>query len=437
MKSLALGLLALILFIAPAHAFKIERVVSAGGIEAWLVEEHAVPLIAVQVGFKAGAAVEPANRQGLATMLAGLLDEGAGELDSLSFRKRLEDKAIRMGFGASRDDFTGSLATLAENRDEAFNLFRLALTAPRFDDEPIVRIRSQLQAVLVRESEDPDDIAAKMWFAEAFGAHPYAHPSNGTIESLEAITREDLKSYLSRFLSRDRMKIAVVGAIDAKTLRPLLDKTFGQLPKAGASVDVPETTVSGTSAIGVVQRDNPQSVVIFGGPGLKRHDPDFFPAYVLNYIFGGGGFASRLTQEVREKRGLVYSVYTYLAPMDRAGLLLGGLATENATVKESIGLVQTEMKRVLKEGVSDDDLKNAKTYLTGSYPLRFSSNAKIADELVGIQLEDLGIDYVEKRNGFIEAVTRDDLKRVAPRFLDPSRLVITVVGKPQGLKPTH
>ncbi len=228
----ALLVLGLLLFAAlPARALDIKRVVSADGIEAWLVEEHAVPVIAVEVGFKVGAASDPVGKEGLATMLAGLLDEGAGKLDSLAFRKRLDDRAIQLAFSSGRDTFSASLSTLSQNRDEAFRLLHLALTEPRFDDEPITRIRSQLMARLARQEEDPEEVAAISWFAAAFKGHPYGRPVDGTAKSLSAITREDLQEFLANNLARDRMKIAVVGDIDAAELSRVLDRTFSALAR--------------------------------------------------------------------------------------------------------------------------------------------------------------------------------------------------------------
>jgi zinc protease len=276
-------------------------------------------------------------------------------------------------------------------------------------------------------------VASRRWFAAAFGDHPYGRWPHGNKASIDAIQVSDLKAFVHRQFARDRLYVAVVGDIDAKTLGHLLDKTFGALPKTSAPDDVKplEPNHGGTP---IVERiPNPQSVVFFGNKGVLRPEPDFYPAYVLNYIMGGGGFASRLTHEIREKRGLVYSVETALSPLDYSGLMLGELATENKTVKESIGLVKSELKKVLKDGVSAQELADAKTFLTGSYPLRFSTNAKIAAELVGIQLQHLGIDYVNKRNGLIEAVTLADLKRVAPRIYDPDHLIVVVVGDPGGL----
>jgi zinc protease len=178
----------------------------------------------------------------------------------------------------------------------------------------------------------------------------------------------------------------------------------------------------------------PQSVVTFGQPGPKRKDEDFIPSYILNYIIGGGGFASTLMTEVREKRGLAYSVYTYLYPLQHTGIMLGGVATKNEAVKESIDVIKGELTRIAANGPSAEELDNAKRYLTGSYALRFDSSPKIADILLWLQLEDLGIDYIDKRNSMIDAVTMDDIKRVA-KLIKPDDLVITVVGQPEGLAP--
>ena len=427
------GLAVVLLAVVPARAMDIQRVVSSGGVEAWLVENHAVPMIAVELGFHGGSRNEAAGKEGTATMMAGLLDEGAGPYDSLAFQRKLEAHAIAIDFDAGRDTVTGSLRTLTAHRDEAFDMLRLALTEPRFDDEPVARVRGQMHSLILRQNEDPDDVAVKAWFETMYPGHAYARPTLGTDASVDAIAVGDLKSFLAHRLARDQLKITVVGDIDAATLKGLLDKTFGKLPAKADPDSVPEVSAPAKSKRVVIKKDNPQTVVVFGGAGLKRDDPEFYAATVLNYILGGAGFASRLTEEVREKRGLAYSVYTSLMPLDHSGAFIGSVGTENGHVKESLAIIEKEIAKLLAEGATAEELKNAKTYLTGSYPLRFDTSGKIAQELVGIQLEDLGIDYVNKRNALIEAVTLDDLKRVAPRFLQPDRLIETIVGEPKGL----
>ncbi|HJP35372.1 MAG TPA: pitrilysin family protein [Gammaproteobacteria bacterium] len=414
----------------------IERVVSPGGIEAWLVEESAVPVIAVEIGFAGGARLDPPGKEGLANMLSGLLDEGAGELDSQAFQTRLEDLSIRLRFNVGLDGFYGGVRTRTETRDEAFDLLRLALTQPRFDEEPVERIRAQLLVSLNRDKTQPNAIARRKWFETAFGEHPYARPVKGTPESLTTIADLDLRAYAKSMLGQGNLKIAVVGDIDAKALATLLDKTFGALIEESAPVDIQPVEVLTTGETFVVEREQPQSIVFFGGPGILIDDSDFFPAYVMNYILGGGGFASRLTEEVREKRGLAYGVSTYFNPYEFGGIFVGTVATDNDRIAESLGIIKSEVARLRDEGVTEEELVNAKTYLTGSFPLHFDSNSKIANQLVGYQLIGRGIDYINTRNSKIEAVISEDIARVAKRLLDPDALTVVIVGKPNGVEQT-
>ncbi|MBI1262039.1 MAG: insulinase family protein [Rhizobiales bacterium] len=437
----AIALSVMLGFAAPAAAMKIEKVVSPGGIEAWLVEEDQVPVIVMQVAWQGGSAYDPKGKEGLANMVTALLDEGAGEMDSQTFQKKLDDIAVQMSFSEGRDTFSGSLKTLADKRDEAFALFAAAITQPRFDKDPVERIRGQIAVRLARNLEDPDWIASNAWNHAAYGDHPYAHPRDGMPASLARITRQDLMEFTQNVFARDDMKIAVVGPIKPEELGKLLDSTFGGLPEVADLPEIPEVTMPTKAQTIVIKRDFPQSVALFGMEGIKRDDPDFIPAFVMNYVLGGGGFSSRLTEEVREKRGLAYSVGTNLNPLDHAASIVGSVGTQNARMGQSLAVIKAELARMAKDGLSEKELADAKTFLTGSYPLRFASNDDIASQLLGIQIENLGIDYVDKRNGLIEAVTQADTARVAARLLKPDIMIVTVVGqpdlsvKPEGMAP--
>lgn len=420
--------------IAPAHAMQIQKVVSPKGIDAWLVEEHTLPLLAIQFGFEGGSAQDPAGKDGLAYFTSGMLDEGAGEIDSQAFQEKLEDLAIEMSFDATRDVMTGGLKTLTKNKDEAFHLLRLALTEPRMDPDAIERVREQIFASIKTENEDPEHVAGNAFFAQVFAGHPYGAPTKGSLDAARSINQADLKGYVKRNFARDNLHVAVVGDISAPELASALDAIFGGLPEKADLTPVPEAVWHPTTPSQVIPMNVPQSVVSFGQPGPKRKDKDFIAAYILNYIIGGGGFASTLMSEVREKRGLAYSVYTYLYPLQRAGMILGGVATKNDAVKESIDVIKQELARIAATGPTPEELDNAKRYLTGSYALRFSSSPKIADILLWLQIEGLGIDYIDKRDQMIDAVTMDDVKRVS-KLLKPDDLVITIVGQPEGLLP--
>lgn len=426
---LLVGVFALV----PARAIEIQRVVSPGGVEAWLVEDHTNPIIAVRFAFDGGAALDPDGREGLAEMVSSLLDEGAGDLDSQAFQRRLEDLAVRLRFDAGRDTFGGHLKTLTKNRDAAFDLLRLALTAPRFDDEPVARIRNQILAGLRRELENPSTIASRTLLRALFPDHPYGRPVGGTPESIAAITTGGLKRFVEKRLARANVAIGVVGDITPKVLAGLLDSTFGGLPERAAPGRVAETKPALSNELIVVTKPVPQSAIVFGQEGIKRDDPDFYAAYVMNYVLGGGGFTSRLYGEVREKRGLAYSVYSSLYPLDHAALILGGAGTANARVAETLSVVREEWRRLAAGGLTEKELADAKTYLTGSFPLRFTSSGRIASMLVGMQRDNLGIDYLERRNSYIEAVSLDDVNRVARRILHADRLIVVVVGEPDGV----
>ena len=414
-------------------ASKVERVVSPDGIEAYLINEPSIPFLSLALHFKGGSALDPAGKEGLGYMVSGLLDEGAGDLDSQTFRTELEDRAIRLSFDAARDSFTGQLKTLTEHRERAFEMLRLALVEPRFDLEPVERIRNQIQADLRRRSEDPDYLVSLTWFETALPGHPYGRPERGTVESLATITTDDLRQFVRERFAKDNLIVGVAGDVTAAELGPLLDLAFGDLPDASAPVEVADAEpVAGGTVI--MRRSVPQSRVLFGQDGLTRDDPDFYAAYVANHLLGGGGFTSRLTEEVREKRGLAYSVYSYLYPLDHAPLWFGGVGTANAAVDESIRLIRKEIARMAAGDIDAAELADAKTYLTGSFPLRLTSNDQIASLLVSMQVDDLGIDYLEKRNGYIEAVTLEDVRRVAKRLYHPERLLVVVVGDPDGLE---
>jgi zinc protease len=430
----AAALTLLLLAILPANAMKIQKVTSKKGIEAWLVEDHSRPILSLQFAFTGGAAQDPDGKAGVATFVSGMLDEGSGNLNSEAFQKRMEDLAAKMSVNATHDYIAVSFQTLTENRDASLELLHMALTSPHFTADDAERIREQLIGNLRVEEKDPDKVASLEWFKLAFGSHPYGRPTNGTPESVERITADDLHSYVKRIFARDNLKIAVVGDIDAATLGTVLDRVFADLPAKSDRKPCPDVSWQNASKQRIMQMPNPQSVVQFGFQGLKRRDPDFIPAYILNYVVGGGGFSSKLMQEVREKRGLAYSVYTYLYPLEHAGIFAGGVATENKGVGQSLDLIKAELERASREGLTPEELRTAKDYLIGSFALRFDTSGKIAAQLLAIQLDDLGIDYIDRRNSEIEAVTVADIKRVAKRLLEPKNLIVTVVGEPEGIK---
>lgn len=417
---------------SPARAIPIERVTSPLGIEIWLVREATVPLINLQFAFAGGAAQDPADKPGVGNLVSSLLDEGAGDLDSNAFQERLESRAIELRFEVGRDILQGSLRTLKENREEATELLRLALNAPRFDQQAVERVRGQILSGLRRETTNPNNIASRRWWEAAFPDHPYGRKVNGTLESVPRITADDLRAYAKRVFARDQLKIAMVGDIDAATAGAMVDRVFGAMPARADLRPVPEIRPQALGQRIVVDLDVPQAVVTFGRVGIARKDPDFMAAYIVNYILGGGTFSSRLYREVREKRGLAYSINDSLLWLKSTALMIGGTATRADRTAETLEIIESEIKRLADNGPTEEELRKAKSYLKGSYALNLDTSGKIAGALLQIQIDELGIDYIDRRDALIDAVTLEDAKRVAKRLLD-SKMLVTVVGRPEGV----
>ncbi len=421
----------------PARAeINIQEVTSPSGLEAWLVEEQSIPFLALELRFQGGAGLDAPGKRGAINLMTALLEEGAGEMSSQDFAIAVESLAAEFRFSVNDDSLSISAKMLTENRDAAVALLREALVAPRFDQEAIDRVRAQVVSSIQSDAKDPDAIASQTFQALAFGEHPYGTVKDGTVESVTALTRDDLVEAKGRVLARDRLFVSAVGDISADDLAALLDTLLTDLPAEGAPMP-PHVEYALDGGITVVDFDTPQSVISFGQSGMTRDDPDFFPAYVMMQILGGGGFSSRLMEEVREKRGLTYGIGAYLYPMDLAEMIVGSVSTVNSRVGETVQVVQAEWERLAADGVTAEELDRAQTYLTGAYPLRFDGNGRIANILVGMQMDGLSTDYILTRNDKIRAVTVDDIKRVASERILPEQLHFVVVGQPEGLNPTN
>jgi zinc protease len=420
---------------AAVAATDIQVVESPGGLKAWLVEEPSIPFVALELRFKGGGSLDAEGKRGATNLMSGLLEEGAADMDAQAFSEAREALAASYSYRTYDDSVSISAQFLNENRDAAVDLLRASLVEPSFDEISVERVRQQVLSGLRSDATDPDEIVTRAFDKTVFGDHPYGSDLAGTIESVTALTRQDVIDAWKGALARDRVYIAAAGDISAEELGALMDELLGDLPETGAPLPG-RVEVETSAGVEVVPFDTPQSVAMFGHRGMTRDDPDFFAAYVLNTIFGGGGFEARLMDEVREKRGLTYGVYSYLAPMDHAELFLGRVASANDKIGEAIDVIREEWRKIATEGVTEAELDRAKTYLTGAYPLRFDGNAPIAKILVGMQMDGLTPDYVNTRNDKIEAVTKADVDRVAAELLKPEELLFVVVGQPEGIETT-
>ncbi len=436
MKALRLALAALVVTFmqaVAAHAVDIKEITSPGGIKAWIVSDSTIPIIAMNFSFRGGTANDPADKVGRAYFLSGMLDEGAGDLPSEAFQERMSELAVRMSFDAEREYFEGSFQTLSENRDAAFELLRKAVAEPRFDTVPMNKVRGQILVGIKSDSENPSRIASEALLKTMLASHPYANDRKGTVETINAMTPDDLRDAWKATFARDRLLVGMVGDISEEEAGKMLDKVFGGLPESAGPVSVPDVQWPEKGSITIVERDIPQSVMTFAMPGILRSDPDFIAAYVMNFVLGDGGFGSRLMEEIREKRGLTYGIYTGLVTWDNGGLVIGSVSTQNSRAGETLDVLRAELTKMATDGPTQGELDEAKTYITGSYPLRYDSSGKIAQQLLAIQQENLGIDYVNKRNDLVNAVTLEDAKRVAKRLIQPDALTISIVGRPEGI----
>ncbi len=427
---------ALIVFAVPVHAeMKIQEVTSPGGITAWLVEDHGIPFTALEIQFRGGTSLDAPGKRGATNLMTALIEEGADDRDSRAFAEARDDLAAQFTFDSGTDSVSVSARFLTENRDQGVALLRSALVNPRFDQVAVDRVREQVLSGLRADEKDPETIAPQILDRLAFGDHPYASSGNGTIDSVTVLTRDDIVAAHAGALARDRIYVAATGDITAAELGAVLDKLLGDLPETGVPLPADADWLL-KPGVTVQDFPTPQSVVFFGHQGITRDDPDFFAAFILNEVLGGGRFSARLMTEVREKRGLTYGIGTYLVAMDQAELVLGQFSASNDKVAQAIEVTRAEWAKIATEGITEEELATTKTFLTGSYPLRFDGNGPIANILVGMQMEGLPIDYAVTRNAKVEAVTMADVKRVAARLFQPDQLHFVVVGQPTGVTTT-
>jgi zinc protease len=424
---------AFVVIALPAQAeMQIKEVVSPGGITAWLVEDHNIPFTALEIQFRGGTSLDAPGKRGSVNLMTALIEEGAGDMDSRAFAEARDALAADFSFDSGTDSVGVSARFLTENRDQAITLLREALVNPRFDQSAIDRVREQVLSNIRSDEKDPDALASNTLDRLAFGDHPYGSDGNGTIETVTALTRDDILAAHKGALARDRIYVAAAGDITAAELGPLLDRLFADLPATGSPLPTRAPWLL-EGGVTVIDFPTPQSTVLFGHVGIPRDDPDFFSAFILNEALGGGRFTARLMSEIREKRGLTYGIGSYLVGLDQAESYLGQFSASNDKVAEAIKVLRAEWAKIATDGLTEEELATTKTYLTGSYPLRFDGNGNIASILVGMQMDDLPIDYPVTRNAKIEAVTMDDIRRVAKRLYLPDALHFVVVGQPTGL----
>lgn len=442
MKILTYFFIAFLIVCAPVHAkdtssnkvLDIKEVTSKNGIKAWLVEDHSLPIIAVQFSFKgAGSIQDGEDKQGVAQLLSNTMDEGAGDLKSQDFQKALSDHSITLYFKSNRDNFGGQLKTLKRHREKAFELLKLALTSPRFDKEPVERMRQANISRIKSSMGDPNWINARVFNDVAFQGHPYALNSGGTLTTLKNITVDDLKNHKKNWLTKDRLVIGVTGDITKEELSIVLDNVFEGLPNTGKENLVKKFDLQNTGKAYIYNKDIPQTIISAALPSFDQNNPDYDALKVMNYIYGSGGFGSRLMAEAREKQGLTYGIYSSLIMQDYLSAVDISTSTKNKSAKEIIDIIKNEMKILNDKKISAQELQDAQSYITGSMPLSLTSTDKVSSILLSLQLDGRPINYLDGYVERINNVTIQDIQKVSKRVLNPDKLVTILVGKPENL----
>ena len=427
----------LILLIKPLYAeLNIQELTSQNGTKFWLAQEKSIPFVSLEIRFRGGTSMDDNKTRGAVSFMTAMLEEGAGELDAQAFSKARDSIAASFNFDVSRDNLSVSARFLSDTREEAIQLLKQALTTPRFDKEAMERVRKQIISIIASNQKNQNKIAQSKLYELTFPDHIYSSSGLGSTDKITLLNGNDLRQAHKVAITRDRISVSIVGDISEIQAIEMLDELLENLPNSSKLLP---KRVRANLDLGTVLVDypSPQSVAFFTFKGISRTDQDFFAAFVMNHILGGGGFNSRLMKKIREERGLTYSVNTSLAQYDHAELYLGMFQSSNDKISEAIGILKKEIALLANNGVNQEELEEAKKFLIGAYPLRFDGNVRIANILAGMQFMGLDKEYIKLRNVMVSGVTSEDVARVAKRLLSSKEFTLVVVGKPEGLKASH
>ncbi len=431
----------ILFFISQAHALEVRREIAPGRLTVLQVERHNLPVVRITLLIKASPLNEPADKAGVAYLTSKLLDEGTARRSSSDISSEVEFLGASLDASANSDFSSLSLSVLKKDIEKGFDLFSDVLLNPSFKQEELARKKELLKGVLRQKEEDPAFVAEKTFIKEVFGSHPYGRLVEGSIESIDKITRDDIvRFYRSNYLP-DNAILSVVGDLTPRELDSLLQKYLSGWSKrqhAPVAGGTSESTASGTATPAggktvLVNKDITQATIILGGLGISRSNPDYYAAQVMNYILGGGGFASRLMKTVRDEMGLTYSINSAFIGNKEPGQFEVEVQTKNESSGAVINEIVKEMRLIQREPVTDQELSDAKAYLTGSFPRRLETSRRIADFLAARQFYNLGDDYIEKYPEYINKVTKEDIMRVAAKYLTPADYKLVIVGNEKKL----
>ena len=419
----------LLIFSYSSYALDVKREVLENGLVLMVVERHNLPVVRVAVGIDAGSLNEPADKAGLANIVAALLTEGTAGRTARQISEEIEFVGGDIGASGGVDYITVGLSVLKKDMDLGFDLLSDIILNPVFPEDEINKKKERIKGGLKASEEDPRFVASKNFRKAVFGDHPYGRLVTGTAVTIDRITRQDIVSFHSRYYVPGNSIMVVVGDVTGDEVKGLIDKYFGKWRGGKTSPPAlpPLNAVKQRKTI-TINRDLAQATVILGHIGVKRDNPDYYALSVMNYILGGGGFASRLMQNIREDRGLVYDIYSYFAADRYGGSFQVVLQTKNESANTAISEVLREINSIRNNPVSDAELSDAASFLTGSFPMRIETSDRIARFLVAVEYYGLGADYIDRYPGYINSVTKEDILRVAEKYLDPENFILVVVG---------
>ena len=410
---------------------------SASGAKVLFVENHDIPMLDVAVSFPAGSSYDSAEKSGLAGLTHHMLDAGSEGLNEDEISRGMADIGAQFGGGFDQDRASISLRTLSnpEIRDKALGIMAQVLQHPVFPDGILEREKARVIASLKEAETKPESIAEKTFQKAVYGAHPYALPVSGEVGGVETVTMQDTKNFYLEHYSADGAVVAIMGDVSRADAEAIAQRLTARLPGLPAGrTPAPDVVMKIQATERRISHPASQSHILVGAPGMSRTDPDYYPLYVGNYILGGGGFVSRLMDEIREKKGLAYSVYSYFIPLKQPGAFQIGLQTKKEQADEALQLVRSTLTQFIAKGPTEKELVAAKQNIIGGFPLRIDSNRKILDYLSIIGFYDLPLTYLDNYTRNIERVSVAQIRDAFRRHIDPKAMATVIVGAPEEAK---
>ncbi len=399
------------------------------GIKFWLIEDKSLPLVSVSFLFKGGSSLDPVGKEGVTNLMTSLLDEGSDNFSPSEFKLAMRENGVKISYSAGKEKINGTFQVVKSQIQEGFWLLYESLNKPIFQSDKINEVKSQIEASIKIDQSNISTIASDKFNDFFFINNKLGKAVKGNLDSLSKIKRSDILKSFKKSITKNNLVIGIAGDISSELAKKYIDYVFGNLP-INNSIKPISKIPNLRNGVEIFEIDTPQTTVVFGQIGLSRNNKDYFSARIANYILGGGGFQSRLYKEIRERNGLVYSIYSYLLPFERTGIIIGGFQTRNANVKNTIQKVRDEWINIRVNGISKKELANAKTYFKGSFSRNLTTTISIANLLMIVQYYDLGEDYFANRDLIIDNVKLNHVNKLVKNLFDNDKLFFMVVGKP-------